>query len=189
MTYDDQNIFAKIIRGEIPSLRIYEDEHTIAIMDVMPQCDGHALVLPKAGSRNILDIAPESLAATMLTAQRIARAAMQAFGADGVNVMQFNEPAAGQTVYHTHVHIIPRMNGVPLKPHAREMVAADVLAPHAAGAGSALLGGGQFALGAAIAPGVGAAGTGSPFPMAVIMLCAYALCGLVWFSLARPAQQ
>ena len=130
--YDDQNIFAKIIRGEIPSLRIYEDAHTIAIMDVMPQCDGHALVLPKAGSRNILDISPESLNATMLTAQRIARAAMQAFGADGVNVMQFNEPAAGQTVFHTHFHIIPRMAGVPLKPHAREMVAPELLAPHAA---------------------------------------------------------
>ena len=130
--YDDQNIFAKIIRSEIPSLRIYEDAHTLAFLDVMPQCDGHALVLPKAASRNLLDIEPAALNATILTAQRIARAAMQAFGADGVNLMQFNEAAAGQTVFHTHFHVIPRMAGVPLKPHAREMVAPELLAPHVA---------------------------------------------------------
>ena len=126
--YDDQNIFAKIIRGEVPSQRIYEDAHTVAILDAMPQCDGHALVLPKAGSRNILDIDPAALSATILTVQRIARAAKQAFAADGVNVMQFNEPAAGQTVFHTHFHIIPRYEGVPLKPHARVMAAPADLA-------------------------------------------------------------
>ena len=129
--YDDQNIFAKILRGEIPAQRIYEDEHTVAIMDVMPQCDGHALVLPKAASRNLLDIDEAALAATLRTAQRIARAAMQAFAADGVNVMQFNEEAAGQTVFHTHVHVIPRKAGVPLGQHAREMAPPEVLARNA----------------------------------------------------------
>lgn len=130
-TYDDQNIFARIIRGEIPAQRIYEDDATVVIMDAMPQCDGHALVLPKAGSRNLLDIDPAALSATMATAQRIARAAMQAFGADGVNVMQFNESAAGQTVFHTHVHVIPRKAGVPLGQHARELAPPEVLARNA----------------------------------------------------------
>ena len=130
--YDEQNIFARIIRGEIPAQRIYEDAATIALMAAMPQCDGHALVFPKAASRNLLDIDPEVLAATMRTAQRIARAAMQAFAADGVNVMQFNEAAAGQTVFHTHVHVIPRHTGTPLKRHANEMAAPDALAQHAA---------------------------------------------------------
>lgn len=131
-SYDDQNIFAKIIRGEVPALRIHEDEHTIAIMDVMPQADGHALVIPKAPGRNILDLDPAALSATIQVVQRIAKAAVEAFVADGVNVMQFNEEAAGQTVFHTHFHIIPRHAGVPLKMHARELAAQDDLARYAA---------------------------------------------------------
>jgi histidine triad (HIT) family protein len=130
--YDDQNIFARIIRGEIPAQRIYEDEATLAIMDAMPQCDGHALVLPKVPSRNILDMDPAALGPTMATVQRIAQAAMKAFEADGVSVMQFSEPASGQTVFHTHFHIIPRKADVPLGRHARDAAPPEVLARNAA---------------------------------------------------------
>ena len=129
--YDDQNVFARILRGELPSTTIYEDEATLAIMDIMPRCDGHALVLPKAPSRNLLDIAPADLAAVMATAQKIARAAVTAFGADGVTVQQFNESAGGQVVFHTHVHVMPRKEGVALRPHTGEMAPKDVIASHA----------------------------------------------------------
>lgn len=128
--YDDQNIFAKILRGEIPSEKVYEDEHCVAIMDVMPQADGHTLVLPRKGSRNILDIEPEDLKNVMLVVQRIARAVRKAFGAEGVLINQFNEEAAGQTVFHTHFHIIPRVDGVALRGHARNMADPKVLAEH-----------------------------------------------------------
>lgn len=131
MAYDADNVFAKILRGEIPSHRIYEDADTIAIMDVMPQCDGHALVIPRAASRNVLDIDDRDLAAAIKVAKRIARAAMTAFAADGVSLMQFNESAAGQTVFHTHIHVLPRKAGVDLRFHAREMAPADVIASHA----------------------------------------------------------
>jgi len=131
MAYDADNVFAKILRGEIPSHRIYEDADTIAIMDVMPQCDGHALVIPRAASRNVLDIDDGDLAAAIKVAKRIARAAMTAFAADGVSLMQFNESAAGQTVFHTHIHVLPRKAGVDLRFHAREMAPADVIASHA----------------------------------------------------------
>jgi len=100
-------------------------------MDIMPRCDGHALVLPKAASRNLLDIAPADLAAVMTTVQKIARAAVDGFGADGVTVQQFNESAGGQVVFHTHVHVMPRKDGVALRPHTGTMAAADVVASHA----------------------------------------------------------
>ena len=119
--YDDTNIFAKILRGEIPSHKVYEDDHTLAFMDVMPQANGHTLVIPKAPSRNILDADPETLSRLMPVVQKIAVAAMDAFEADGVTVIQFNEPAAGQTVYHLHFHIIPRWEGVPLGRHGEGM--------------------------------------------------------------------
>jgi histidine triad (HIT) family protein len=128
--YDDQNIFAKVLRGEIPSEKIYEDEDCIAILDVMPQADGHALVIPKTPSRNIFDIEPEDLQKAMLVVQHIARAAMKAFGAEGVLVNQFNEEAAGQTIFHTHFHIIPRHDGVALRGHARTMADPKDLAVH-----------------------------------------------------------
>lgn len=129
--YDDQNVFAKILRGELPCNRIYEDDKTLAIMDIMPRGDGHALVLPKAASRNIFDIAPEDLHAVMDTTQRIARAVVKAFNADGTTIQQFSEPAGGQVVFHTHVHIIPRFDGVSLRPHTGEMADQDALAKHA----------------------------------------------------------
>jgi histidine triad (HIT) family protein len=130
-TYDDQNIFAKILRGEIPSHRIYEDDHVIAFMDVMPQGKGHALVVPRQPSRNLLDADPTTLGPLVRAVQRVAQAAMRAFGADGVTVVQFNEPVAGQSVFHLHFHVIPRFDGVPLKPHTGTMEDQKVLAENA----------------------------------------------------------
>ena len=130
--YDDTNIFARILRGEIPSIRVYEDETAVAIMDVMPQGPGHTLVVPKAASRNLLDADPATFGPAMAVVQKIARAVKQAFDADGVTVLQFNEPAAGQSVFHLHFHVIPRFDGVPLKPHAGGMADTAVLQTHAA---------------------------------------------------------
>jgi histidine triad (HIT) family protein len=130
-TYDDQNIFAKILRGEIPSHRVYEDDHVIAFMDVMPQGKGHTLVVPRQPSRNILDADPTTLGPLTRAVQRVAQAAMRAFNADGVTVVQFNEPVAGQSVFHLHFHVIPRFDGTPLKPHTGKMEDQAVLAANA----------------------------------------------------------
>lgn len=129
--YDDQNVFAKILRGEIPSQKVYDDEHAVAIMDVMPQGDGHVLVMPKAPSRNILDISAHDLQHLMLAVQHVAKAVKKAFDADGVTIMQFTEPAGGQTVFHTHVHVIPRFAGKPLTSHTGKMADPELLAEHA----------------------------------------------------------
>ena len=129
--YDDQNIFAKILRGELPCHKIYEDEETFAFMDIMPRGDGHALVIPKKPSRNLLDVDDDSLAAVMRTVKKVARASMQAFGAEGVTIQQFNEQAGGQVVFHLHVHIIPRFAGVTLRPHTGDMEKPEVLAANA----------------------------------------------------------
>ena len=129
--YDSSNVFAKILRGEMPCHRVYEDENTIAIMDIMPRADGHALVIPKAPSRNIFDMSADDIAATYLTVQKVARAAMKAFGAAGITIQQFNEPAGGQIVFHSHVHVLPRHEGVALRPHTGEMADNTVLAEHA----------------------------------------------------------
>lgn len=131
MNYDDNNIFAKILRKEIPSNVIFEDEHTVSIMDVMPQSDGHALILPKEPSINLLEASVESLAHCMKTVQIIAKASLQAFEADGVVIRQFNHEAAGQTVFHTHFHVIPRYEGIALKGHSVEMADGDLLKQHA----------------------------------------------------------
>jgi histidine triad (HIT) family protein len=132
MTYDPSNIFAKILRGEIPSHRVYEDDAVVAFMDVMPQGPGHTLVVPKAPSRNLLDADPATLGPLFTTVQKVALAVKKAFGADGVTILQFNEPASGQTVYHLHVHVIPRFEGVALKPHTGQMEKPEVLAENAA---------------------------------------------------------
>lgn len=129
--YDTNNIFAKILRGEIPSVRVYEDDHTIAFMDVMPQAPGHVLVIPREGSRNLLDADPAVLARTIPVVQKLANAVKEAFEADGVFIAQFNEPAAGQTVFHLHFHVIPRHEGLGLKPHTGKMEDGAVLAAHA----------------------------------------------------------
>jgi histidine triad (HIT) family protein len=130
-SYDDQNTFAKILRGELPCEKLYEDDHTIAIMDIMPKGDGHLLVIPKAPSRNILDIDPANLAHVMTTVQTMARTLIKAFDADGITINQFNEPAGGQVVFHTHVHVIPRFDGVRLRPHTGEMEDGAVLKANA----------------------------------------------------------
>ena len=133
MTYDTNNVFAKILRGEISSVRVYEDTHTIAVMDVFPQAPGHTLVMPRAASRNLLDAEPALLVHLLPVVQKIARAAKAAFAADGISVMQFNEAAGGQSVFHLHFHVIPRHegDGGRLKPHGGQMEKPDVLAAHA----------------------------------------------------------
>jgi histidine triad (HIT) family protein len=129
--YDPNNIFGKILRGEIPSHRVYEDADVVAFMDVMPQGTGHTLVVPKAPSRNLLDADPAKLAPVLASVQKVARAAKQAFEADGVMVVQYNEAPAGQSVFHLHIHVIPRFAGVPLKPHSGKMEDPQVLATNA----------------------------------------------------------
>jgi diadenosine tetraphosphate (Ap4A) HIT family hydrolase len=130
-SYDDNNIFAKILRGEIPCYRVYEDDDTLAFMDVMPQAPGHLLVVPKVPSRNLLDADPVVLAKVIAVVQKLARAAKDAFDADGITISQFNEAAAGQTVFHLHFHIVPRIDGAALKPHSGKMEDGEVLAAHA----------------------------------------------------------
>ncbi|MEL6375002.1 MAG: HIT family protein [Pseudomonadota bacterium] len=125
--YDDQNIFAKILRGEAPCTKVYEDDDTLAFMDIMPRCDGHVLVIPKTPARNVLDASPAQLAACLATVQTLSRAAMEAFDADGITIQQFNEAAGGQVVFHLHYHILPRHEGVRLRPHTGEMADPDAL--------------------------------------------------------------
>jgi histidine triad (HIT) family protein len=129
-SYDPNNVFAKILRGELPSYKVYEDERAFAFLDIMPRAPGHALVIPKAPARNILDIAPDDLAHVMKVAQKIARAGMKAFDADGITLVQFSEPAGGQVVFHLHVHVMPRKDGVALKPPASLKEDPAVLAEH-----------------------------------------------------------
>lgn len=119
MTYDPGNVFAKVLRGEIPSFKIYENSETFAFMDIMPRSRGHALVIPKTACRNGLDASPAQLAACLVTVQTVARAAMAAFGAPGVKIEQYNEAAAGQTVFHLHYHVLPCWENVPLGPAGR----------------------------------------------------------------------
>ena len=138
--YDPNNIFAKILRGEMPCYKVYENDKVLAFLDIMPRAPGHTLVLPKAHARNILDIAPDDLAAVALAAQKIAKAAVQVFNADGLTIQQFNEGAGGQVVFHLHLHIIPRKNGVPMKPPASEKEKPDVLSDQALKLSAALKG-------------------------------------------------
>jgi len=129
--YDPNNIFAKILRGEIPAFKVYEDERALAFMDVMPQSEGHTLVIPKVPARNFFDIEPDALAELIKSTQRVARAVQKAFAPDGMRIIQFNEPAAGQTVFHIHFHIVPCYEGRALKGHSRDMADKAVLAEHA----------------------------------------------------------
>ncbi|CAG1011176.1 MAG: HIT family protein [Rhizobiaceae bacterium] len=140
VSYDPSNVFAKILRGELPCHRLYEDAETLAFMDIMPRGDGHCLVIPKKPSRNILDVEADSLAAVTRTTQKIARAVVKAFSADGVTVQQFNEPAGGQVVFHLHVHVIPRFEGVSLRPHSGQMEKPEILTANAEKIRSALAG-------------------------------------------------
>ena len=128
MAYDPDNIFAKMLKGEIPCHKIYEDEDTLAFLDIMPRSEGHTLVIPKAETENLFDVSPEVLAKTMAVVQTLAPKIRDAVGAEGVLIQQFNGAAAGQTVFHLHFHIVPRKEGVELKPHAGDMADQDELA-------------------------------------------------------------
>jgi histidine triad (HIT) family protein len=131
MTYDDNNIFAKILRGEIPSHKIYEDDRTLAFLDVMPRTPGHVLVVPKVEATGLLDIPPDDLNHLMATVRKLAPLVVEAMGADGFLIQQFNGEAAGQTVFHIHMHVIPRKDGEPMKPHGTTMEDQAVLAANA----------------------------------------------------------
>jgi histidine triad (HIT) family protein len=117
-SYDDQNIFAKILRGELPAFKVFEDDKTFAFLDIMPRCPGHVLVIPKAPARNVLDITADDFAAVARTSHRMAAAVKKAFAADGITIQQFSEPAGGQVVFHLHMHVMPRHDGVALLPPA-----------------------------------------------------------------------
>ncbi|WP_237476353.1 HIT family protein [Lichenibacterium dinghuense] len=125
--YDDANIFARILRGEIPCTKVYEDEVCLAFMDIMPQVEGHVLVIAKSPSRTLLDADPAALSALMPRVQRIGRAAVAALKADGLTLMQFSEATAGQTVFHLHFHLLPRREGVPMRPHEGPTAKPEVL--------------------------------------------------------------
>jgi histidine triad (HIT) family protein len=127
MAYDTNNIFAKIVRGEAPAFKVYEDEHTIAFMDIMPQAEGHVLVIPKEGGETIFDISDAAAAALMTTTKKVAAAVKKVTNAPGIMLAQLNGSAAGQTVFHVHFHIIPRAAGIDLKLHAKQMADFDQL--------------------------------------------------------------
>src|SRR5271155_2982334 len=138
--YDPHNLFAKILRGELPCYKVYEDDRAFAFLDIMPRAPGHTLVIPKAPARNILDVDPDDLAHVAKIAQKVARAGMKVFDADGITMHQFSETAGGQVVFHLHVHVIPRRNGVALKPPASFKEEPAVLSDHALKLAAALRG-------------------------------------------------
>lgn len=138
--YDPNNVFAKILRGEMSAHKVYEDDKAFAFLDIMPRAPGHTLVIPKIPARTILDIAPDDLAHLITVTQTIARAAVSVFAADGLTIQQFNEPAGGQLVFHMHIHVIPRKNGVPLKPPASVKEESAVLSDQALRLAAALKG-------------------------------------------------
>lgn len=131
MSYDDQNIFAKILRGEIPNVTLHEDENVLAFMDVMPQSDGHCLIIPKEPAIGIYDVSDEALSATISITQKLAKACKSAFNADGITIRQHNDLAGGQEVFHLHFHVVPRYEGSALKPPAGKMEDVDVLVSNA----------------------------------------------------------
>lgn len=138
MGYDRNNVFAKILRGEIPAHRVYEDEYTLAFMDVMPQSLGHTLVIPKTEAENLFDLEPAMLGHLILTTQKVAAALRKVFAPPGIMIAQLNGAGAGQSVFHIHFHVIPRYHGIDLRLHAREMEDASLLAEQAAKVSAAL---------------------------------------------------
>jgi histidine triad (HIT) family protein len=131
MAYDANNVFAKILRGELPAHKVFEDTETLAFMDIMPRCEGHTLVIPKAPVRNLLDASPAQLAACVKTIQKVAVAAMKAFNGDGLTLQQANEAAGGQVVFHLHFHLMPRWEGKSLGPVASKMEKPEILEANA----------------------------------------------------------
>ena len=140
MSYDANNVFAKILRGEMPAYKVYEDAETLAFMDIMPRCNGHTLVIPKTPARNVLDATPSQLAACMATVQKVATAQIKAFGAGGITIQQFNEKVGGQEVFHLHYHVLPRHAGVVLQPHTGRIEDKALLEANAEKIRSALAG-------------------------------------------------
>lgn len=138
MSYDRNNVFARILRGELPCHKVYEDAHTLAFMDIMPQAEGHTLIIPKAQSRNLLDADPAALSQLLPVVQKVACAVKAAYAADGVTVFQYNEAASGQTVFHLHFHVVPRFDGRPLGAHSSQMAQPDLLRASAAKISAAL---------------------------------------------------
>ncbi|HEY2071378.1 MAG TPA: HIT family protein [Rhizomicrobium sp.] len=132
MTYDPNNIFARILRGELPKIAIYEDDLTLALMDIMPSIEGHTLVITKEPAEGILDLSPEGAAALIRTTQKVAKAVKKGLGASGIMLVQLNGTAAGQSIPHIHFHILPREDGLDLQLHGRAMQKPDVLEPIAA---------------------------------------------------------
>jgi len=132
MAYDPNNVFAKILRGELPCVKVYEDELTLSFMDIMPSIEGHTLVIPKEAAEGILDLSPEGAAALIKTTQKVTKAVKAGLGCEGVMLAQLNGAAAGQTIPHIHFHILPRSGGISLNLHGRQMVKPDVLEPLAA---------------------------------------------------------
>ena len=141
MAYDSNNIFARMVRGEIPCIRVHEDAETLAFMDIMPQADGHTLVVPKLAGENIFETPPDSVTAAIRTTQRVARAVQKAFAPPGLIITQFNGPTAGQTVFHLHFHIVPVYTPGDRRPHARDKADPAVLEAHAARIRTALAAG------------------------------------------------
>jgi histidine triad (HIT) family protein len=139
-SYDTGNVFAKILRGELPAHKVHETDDALALMDIMPRADGHVLVIPKVAARNILDIAPEALAKLITTVQHVAKGVKSAMNADGITIQQFNETAGGQVVFHIHFHVIPRHTGQGLKPHTATMADGESLKANAARIRKALQG-------------------------------------------------
>jgi histidine triad (HIT) family protein len=139
-SYDPNNVFAKILRGELPAHKVYEDDKAFAFLDIMPRSPGHTLVIPKSSARTFLDIAPDDLAHLIKVTQTVARAAVKVFDADGLTIQQFNEPAGGQVVFHLHIHVMPRKAGVPLKPPASVKEEPAVLSDQALRLAAALKG-------------------------------------------------
>jgi histidine triad (HIT) family protein len=131
MSYDPDNVFAKILRGELPCEKVYEDDKTLAFMDIMPRTDGHVLVIPRNAGRTILDTSLADLQAAIATVQKVARAVKDGMKADGLTIQQFNESAGGQVVFHLHFHILPRWEGVSLRPPGGPMAPKETLAKHA----------------------------------------------------------
>ncbi len=129
--YDPNNVFAKILRGELPCHKVYEDDRAFAFLDIMPRAPGHTLVIPKAPVRTLLDIEAPDLAHVMGVVQKVARAAVRVFDADGITLQQFNEAAGGQVVFHLHFHVIPRKDGLAMKPPASVKEEMSVLSDQA----------------------------------------------------------
>lgn len=131
MAYDNDNIFARILRGELPAHVVLDEEHCLAFMDVMPQSPGHTLVIPRTPAQNVFELSDDDLSSLIVAARRVAVAVRAAFSPGGVTLMQLNGADAGQSVFHIHFHVIPRYDGEGLKFHAREVAEPEVLAAHA----------------------------------------------------------